>query len=108
MPISKKKYLKPFKNIYVLALIGFAVWMIFFDAHSWLLHRDLNKDINDLETEKAYYRNEMEKDKKAIKELSTEEGVERMARETYYMKKPNEDIYIIEYQDSLAKQKKDE
>ncbi|MDO1500058.1 septum formation initiator family protein [Winogradskyella maritima] len=103
-----KKYLKPFKNIFVLALIGFAVWMIFFDAHSWLLHHDLNQDIDALENEKAYYRSEMAKDKKAIKELSTDDGVERMARETYYMKKPNEDIYIIEYEDSIAKQKKDE
>ncbi len=104
----KRKYLKPFKNIYVLSLIGFAVWMIFFDAHSWLLHRDLNSDIEALEKEKAYYRNEMEKDNKAIKELSTEEGVEKMARETYYMKRPDEEIYIIEYEDSIAKQHNDE
>lgn len=108
MTKSKRRYLKPLKNIYVLSLIGFAIWMIFFDAHSWLLHRDLNSDIEDLEKEKEYYRNEMKKDNKAIKELSTEEGVEKMARETYYMKKPDEEIYIIEYEDSIAKQKKDE
>ncbi len=108
MTKQKRRYLKPFKNIYVLSLIGFAIWMIFFDAHSWLLHRDLNKDVEDLEKEKAYYRNEMKKDNKAIKELSTEQGVEKMARETYYMKKPDEEIYIIEYEDSIAKQKKDE
>ena len=95
-----KKYLKPFKNIYVLSLIGFAIWMLFFDAHSWLLHHDLNKDIESLENEKAYYKSEMKKDKKSIEELTTEEGLEKMARETYYMKKPNEDIYIIEYEDS--------
>ena len=106
MAKSSKKYIKPFKNIYVLALIGFAIWMLFFDAHSWLLHHDLNKDIKSLEDEKTYYKNEMKKDQKAIKELSTEEGLEQMARETYYMKKPNEDIYIIEYEDSL-KTKKD-
>jgi cell division protein FtsB len=103
-----KKYLKPFKNFYVITLVGFAIWMLFFDTHSWLLHRDLNKDIEDLENEKAYYRNEMKKDQKAINSLSTEEGVEKVARETYYMKKENEDIYIIEYEDSIPKQKKDE
>lgn len=103
-----KKYLKPFKNFYVITLVGFAIWMLFFDTHSWLLHRDLNKDIEDLENEKDYYRNEMNKDQKAIKSLSTEEGVEKVARETYYMKKENEDIYIIEYEDSIPKQKKDE
>ena len=82
--------------------------MLFFDANSWLIHHELNSDINDLENEKDYYKKEIEKDKKAIKELSTEEGVEALAREKYYMKKENEDIYIIEYEDSIAKQKKDE
>ena len=103
-----KKYLKPFKNFYVLGLIAFAIWMLFFDAHSLLLHRDLNSDKDDLNTEKEYYLSEMKKDEKAIKELSTEEGVEKVARETYYMKKPNEEIYIIEYEDSIPKSKKDE
>ena len=102
----KKKYLKPFKNFYLIVLIGFAIWMLFIDTHSLLLHRDLNKDIEDLENEKTYYINEIKKDQKAIKSLSTEEGVEKVARETYYMKKPNEDIYIIEYEDSIPKQKK--
>ncbi|MFD1063497.1 septum formation initiator family protein [Winogradskyella litorisediminis] len=102
------KYLKPFKNFFVLVTVGFVVWMLFFDTHSWLLHHDLNKDIEALENEKEYYRNEMEKDKKAIKILSTEEGVEKVARETYYMKKPNEEIYIIEYEDSIPKKDNDE
>lgn len=103
-----KKYLKPLKNFYVLGLIAFAIWMLFFDAHSLLLHKDLNKDIDALEDEKQYYINEMKKDEKAIKELSTEEGLEKVARETYYMKKPNEEIYIIEYEDSIPKNKDDE
>jgi len=95
------KYLKPFKNLYVLIFAVFAVWMLFFDANSWLIHRDLNADIDDLEEEKTYYQKEIHKDKKDIKELSTEEGIERLAREKYYMKKANEDIYIIEYEDSI-------
>jgi len=93
--------LKNFKNIFIIIFIGFAIWMLFFDANSLIIHSELNGEINNLENEKAYYRNEIQKDKKAIKELSTEEGVERMAREKYYMKKENEDIYIIEYEDSL-------
>jgi len=102
------KYIKPFKNIYFLVLVVFVVWMLFFDAHSWLFHHELNTDKKELEYQKEHYRNEMTKDDKAIKELSTEEGLERTARETYYMKKPKEDIYIIEYEDSISKQKQDE
>lgn len=102
------KYLKPFKNLYILIFVVFVVWMLFFDANSWLIHRELNADMDDLENEKEYYQKEIKKDNKAIKELSTEEGIEKMARQKYYMKKENEDIYIIEYEDSIIKQKKDE
>lgn len=108
MTKKSSKYLKPFKNIFVLIIVVFAVWMIFFDANSWFIHKELNSDINDLETEKEFYKNEIIKDRKAIKELSTDEGIEKLAREKYYMKKENEDIYIIEYEDSLPKVKKNE
>ncbi|RED43034.1 septum formation initiator [Winogradskyella eximia] len=108
MTLFNSKYIKPFKNIYTIVLIVFVVWMMFFDAHSWLFHHELNTDIEELEYQKEHYKNEMAKDNKAIKELSTEEGIERTARENYYMKKSNEDIYIIEYEDSIAKQKQNE
>ncbi|WP_370478561.1 FtsB family cell division protein [Tamlana flava] len=101
MGFSKKKLLKPFKNIFLLILAVFAVWMIFFDANSWLIHHELNTEIDDLENEKEYYKKEIEKDKKDLKKLSSEEGMEKFAREAYYMKRDNEEIYIIEYEDSL-------
>ncbi|HLV14918.1 MAG TPA: septum formation initiator family protein [Xanthomarina sp.] len=94
---------KKAKRSLILVLIAFAIWMLFFDANSWLIHRELNADIEDLETEKEFYKNEIIKDKKAIKELSTDEGLEKLAREKYYMKQENEEIFIIEYQDSLPK-----
>lgn len=107
MASPKNKYLKPFKNIFILILVVFAVWMLFFDANSWLIHHELNTEIEDLENEKEYYKKEIVKDKKDLKKLSTNEGLERFAREEYYMKRENEEIYIIEYEDSL-KTKKDE
>ena len=100
--------LRYLKNIFVIVFVVFAVWMLFIDSNSLLIHRELNEDISDLEHEKEYYRNEIKKDKKAIKELTTEEGIEKLAREKYYMKKENEDIYIIEYEDSLKLKKTDE
>ncbi|MCB0399780.1 MAG: septum formation initiator family protein [Winogradskyella sp.] len=108
MKLLNNKFLKPFKNIYVLVLTVFIVWMLFFDAHSLLFHRELNKEIEEIEYQKEHYKSEIAKDNKAIKELSTEEGTERAARENYYMKKDNEDIFIIEYEDSIAKQDNDE
>lgn len=97
---------KPLRNIFFLIFVIFAIWMLFFDTNSFLTHWELNQDINELEAEKDYYNREIDKDNKEVKELSTEEGLEKYARETYYIKKENEDIYIIEYEDSIAKQQK--
>mgnify|MGYP003667388143 CR=1 FL=1 len=98
---NRSKYLKPFKNWFVLILVVFVVWMLFFDANSWFIHNELNNDIEALETEKEYYKREIDKDKKAIKKISTKEGLEKFAREEYYMKREDEEIFIIEYEDSL-------
>ncbi len=105
---KNNKLLKYFKNVFILIFAVFAVWMLFFDTNSFLTHWELNNDIDDLEDEKEYYNREIKKDNKEIKKLSNEEGLEKFAREKYYMKKENEEIYIIEYEDSIAKQKKDE
>ena len=101
-----KKYLKPFKNFYVLGIIAFAIWMLFFDTNSFLTHVELNREIEDLENEKEYYKKEIDKDKKELKSLSNDEGVEKYGRERYKMKKENEEIYLIEYEDSIKKSKK--
>lgn len=103
-----KRFLKPFKNIFLLILIVFSVWMLFFDSNSWFIHNELNNDIDDLEDEKKYYKKEIEKDNKEIKKLSNDDGLEKYGREKYHMKKDNEEIYLIEYEDSIAKQKKNE
>ena len=107
MSILNRKLLKPFKNIFILILAVFVVWMLFFDANSWLIHHELNNDIDALESEKEYYQKEIEKDNKAIKTLNNKEGLEKFAREEYYMKRDSEDIYIIEYEDSLKIKKDD-
>jgi cell division protein FtsB len=103
----KASYLKPFKNIYTLIIVIFMVWMIFFDSNSWFIHNELNNDIDNLISEKDYYRKEIEKDKKALKALSSKEGIEKFAREAYYMKKEDEEIFIIEYEDSLKTKTRD-
>lgn len=107
MSFLKNKYFKPFKNVFVVILILFAVWMLFFDANSWLIHHELNTEIEDLENEKEYYKKEIVKDNKDLKKLNTKDGLEKFARETYYMKRDNEEIFIIEYEDSLKTKQND-
>ena len=43
------------------------------------------------------YRQEYEKNTERLNELLADSGaIERIAREKYFMKKPNEDIYVFE------------
>lgn len=101
---SLKKVLSPFRNIFLLVTIIFIIWMLFFDANSWLMHKELNKEIDALNTKKEFYEREINTDEKEIKVLQTDNGIEKYAREEYNMKKENEDIYIIET-DSLNTKK---
>ena len=64
------------------------------------------RQIETLDNKKDYFEEEIKNDKEQIKSLSTEHGMEKMARETYYMKKENEEIYIIEYADSIPPKSK--
>lgn len=92
-----------FKNIYIIVLTAFLIWMLFIDTNSWLTHRELNKQIELLEQQKANLKSEIDKDRSIIKKFLSKEELEKFARERYFMKKENEEIYIIEYADSLKK-----
>ncbi|MDO4727533.1 MAG: septum formation initiator family protein [Bacteroidota bacterium] len=99
--ITKYPYLRLFSNKYILISTLFVIWMLFLDNASYLDHRVLNKQIKELENNKAYYMQEIDKDQKQIKDLSQPEKIEQYAREQYYMKKDNEEIFIIEYQNEI-------
>ncbi|MGJ8731787.1 MAG: FtsB family cell division protein, partial [Cellulophaga sp.] len=92
---------------YVLVLTVFVIWMIFFDTNSLFIHNELQNQIEGLEKQKEYLKDEIAKDKKIIEKLKDPKELEKFARERYYLKKKNEEIYLIEYQDSL-KTKEDE
>lgn len=76
------------------------MWMYFFDTNSIKIHQELNDDIDKLENSIEFYKEEIDADKKLIEDHKDPEKLERFARETYQMKKENEDVYIIE-QDSV-------
>jgi cell division protein FtsB len=87
---------KKLKNPFVLITFFFVVWMLFFDTNSYINQRELSKTIDQLEKDQKHYRMEIIKDSIALEELSNSEGIEKYAREKYFMKKENEEIFIIE------------
>ncbi|MGL2967030.1 FtsB family cell division protein [Flavobacterium sp. XGLA_31] len=97
--------LKILGNRYVIVLVFFTVWMLFLDNTSYMEHRILNKQLDELEDNKKYYQDEIKKDEENIKLLKNPDQIEKYAREKYYMKRDSEDIYIIEFEgDSLKEE----
>jgi cell division protein FtsB len=79
----------------------FIIWMIFLDTNSYLIHNRLNSEIEQLIIKKENLKKEIEKDIKFINNMKDLDKYEAFARENFYMKKNGEEIYIIEYKDSL-------
>lgn len=94
--LKNNKWFRIFSNRYLLIIAFFVVWMVFFDANSLLVHHELNKEIKDLDNNRDYFQKEIFKDKEFIEKLNDDEELEKFARETYYLKKENEEIFIIE------------
>lgn len=84
-------------KIMLAILVAFIILMLFFDENSYLIHKELDNEIEKLEKTTDYYKKEIKKDKKMIEELDNSETLEKFAREEYKMKKEKEDIYLIEF-----------
>jgi cell division protein DivIC len=103
-PFKDKPWFKFMSNKYFIVSLFFLAWMLFIDNYSYIDHRVLNKQIDELEDNKQYYEEEISNDKKNIKLLKKPDQIEKYAREKYYMKKDSEDIYIIEFEgDTIEK-----
>ncbi|MFV8332215.1 FtsB family cell division protein [Flavobacterium sp. GSP14] len=104
-PYKDKPWFKFLSNKYVWVLLFFVSWMLFLDNYSYFGHRVLDKQINELKDNANYYKEEIKKDQKNIKQLKNPEQIEKYAREKYYMKKDSEDIYIIEFEGDTIEKK---
>jgi cell division protein DivIC len=102
-PFKNTDYSKLASNKYVWVLLFFIVWMLFLDNYSYFDHRVLNQQIDELETNKTYYQEEIAKDQKSIQLLKNPNQIEKYAREKYFMKKDSEDIYIVEFEEQRIK-----
>lgn len=99
--IKQNKFTRLLINKYIWVGLLFVIWMAFLDTNSLYVHLDLNNEIHKLEKRKEYYNSEIKSDKEQIKSLQQPFEIEKYARENFYMKRPDEDIFIIEYEDSL-------
>jgi len=85
-----------FKNFYFLTGCFFLLWLLFFDSNDLVSQYKMDKNLKELETEVVYYEakiKEVEQQRTSL--LTNKEELEKFARETYLMKNPNEDVYVI-------------
>lgn len=93
------KALNIIKNKYIIASLAFLVWMLFFDRNDISSQYHYQSQLNELQKEKEFYTQETEKVQKDLEELTTDlEKLQKFAREKYFMKKDNEDVYVIIYE----------
>lgn len=91
-----KRLLDFFSNKYALAIAGFLVWMLFFDRNDMISQYEYRTEVNKLRLEKDFYVTQTALVKKDLAELDSNlNTIEKFAREKYFMKKDNEDIFII-------------
>lgn len=92
-----------FKNIlkikglkYIVATVVFVVIIVFFDEYSLRVSARLHRQVNELHAEEQALKDAIVADSAANAELKSSLDVkEHYGRENYYMKRPNEDIYVI-------------
>lgn len=97
--IKNSKFFKLFSNIYILITTVFLIWILFLDSNSVVVNIKLKSQINDLENKINQLQKEIEIDKKLIANLKNLDSLEKYGREKHFMKKQNEEIFIIEIEE---------
>ena len=92
----KQFFLKYINNRYFYTALAFVIWMAFFDNDSFREQMRLSNKIHRLEQQKHFYQTEIQKNKSALNALKYDTTqLEKYAREKYFMKKDNEDVYVV-------------
>ena len=99
--LKSSQYFKIFTNFYIVVSLFFIIWMLFIDTNSYLFHNTLNSEIDELIVKKEQLKKEIANDQKLINDLKDLDNYEAFARENFFMKKKDEEIFIIEFKDSI-------
>ena len=85
------------KNKYLLTALGFAVWILFFDARDFITSHFREKgELRKLEASKKYYEQQIATTRQELEQLKSNPALlEKYAREKYRMKKDNEDLFLV-------------
>ncbi len=84
------------RNKYVITISVFGIWMLFFDQNNLVDRMRMSAEIRQMESDREYYIDQIEKDSTRLHELTTDkDNLEKYAREQFLMKKKNEDVFVV-------------
>ncbi len=94
--VKEIKWLKWITNKYTLITVLFTVWMTFFDDASLLQHIRIDREIGKLEKDRDFYDSKLKEVKIELKKIQNDpKSIEKIARERFFMKKDQEDIFVV-------------
>ncbi len=93
LQILQQRIPKPLRSRYVIVTILFLVWIVFFDKHDVFTQWHLSKTKVKLEAENEYFEKKIGEVRQDRMDL--DQDVEKFAREKYFMKRSNEEVFVI-------------
>ncbi len=88
--------------LWLLVTTGITV-LLFFDKDSVIYQRKLNREIRNLRAENQRLAREIRENQNLLQNFDRYDYLEKYARKTFYLRKKNEDIYLIKRPDSLKR-----
>ena len=84
------------KNKYVAATLIFLLFFLFLGENNVMVTHKLNREVSELNKEADLIRQGIEQDSiAAVSLIDNPEALETYGREHYYMKRQNEDIFLV-------------
>lgn len=107
--MSMKKTLKILsylKNKYIVAILVFLFLMFFYDRNDFFVQIQRKKELSSLEKSKTFYQTEIEKTQQELNNLENNPAsLEKYARENLFMKRDNEEVFIVDSINPKEKEK---
>jgi hypothetical protein len=83
-------------NIYFICGVAFVLWMVIIDDNNVINQYRKHAELSVLLEKKRFYMQQITETQKQLSELTTNPATQvKFAREHYWMKRDNEDVYVI-------------
>ena len=82
---------------YLITIALFVIIVVFVDENSLVNQQERSEEIERLQEEISILKAQYEEDTRKLNSLSEYDHIVRMAREKYFMKRPDEDVFVVNY-----------